>query len=172
MITLGDSAYHKRHIQHLVVEGEIIRGDKIDACLVGTTTDKEVIVAFRGTLMPKPKWSSFLDWLQDFLAFPEPVPGLPGKVHIGFYFAVLSIWNQLLPEVKKQAPNGAPVTVTVMVPLNGAGFGETVAVNCAVFPAVTLVVPGLTAIAKSGTLPAVLNTALAPSSSTAVMMML
>jgi hypothetical protein len=52
--------------------------DKIDGCLVGTSADG-VILAFRGTLMPKLDLPSILDWLQDLLAIPVPVQGLPGQ---------------------------------------------------------------------------------------------
>ena len=85
--------------------------DKIDACLVGTSKDG-VILSFRGTLMPKLTWPSILDWLQDFMAIPVPIHGLPGKVHPGFYAAVKSIWNPMLAEVKKQTAGGSPLIIT------------------------------------------------------------
>lgn len=76
---------------------------KIDACLVGTSGDG-VILAFRGTIMPGLNWPSIYDWLQDFLVVPEAVPGLPGKVHMGFYNSVKAIWNPMLAEVQRQIP--------------------------------------------------------------------
>ncbi len=74
---------------------------KIDAALVGTTTDG-VVVAFRGTIPPGWTINSLLDWLQDFMAEPKAVSGLPGEVHTGFYDAVNAIWSEV------QAAVGTP----------------------------------------------------------------
>ena len=73
----------------------------IDACIVGTNADG-VILAFRGTLMPAFDWPSILDWIQNFLAVTISVPGLPGKVHAGFFLAVTTIWKDVLAEVQAQ----------------------------------------------------------------------
>lgn len=86
---------------------------KINACLVGTTAD-EVILAFRGTLIPKSKndLPAILDWVNDFLAIPVPVPGLPGKVHFGFYESVRMIWGPIVRAVKDQMATGKPLRIT------------------------------------------------------------
>jgi hypothetical protein len=87
--------------------------DLIDACLVGENADGG-IVAFRGTLPPS--WqsqASVLDCLQDLMAEPETQPGLPGKVHTGFYDATSAIIAAVAAEVKRLNPTGSkPVYVT------------------------------------------------------------
>ena len=86
--------------------------ENIDACLVGTTADA-VILSFRGTLPPAPNLPSVLDWLQDFFAVLVERPGLPGKVHEGFYDSVVAIFDQVLAEVKAQvSASGLPLIVT------------------------------------------------------------
>lgn len=89
--------------------------DFIDACLVGTNSDG-VILAFRGTLPPYPiTVPSFLDWMNDLMADPISVPGIPGKVHEGFWDALSSFWTPVLAEVKNQmSANGQnlPLYVT------------------------------------------------------------
>lgn len=93
----------------------IIGGVKdINACIVGTTADG-VVLAFRGTLVPKSKtdWPAILDWVNDFLAFPVPVPGLPGKVHFGFYESVRMIWGPMVKAIKDRMAGGAkPLLIT------------------------------------------------------------
>lgn len=86
---------------------------KINGCLVGTNADG-VILAFRGTLIPKSKndWPAILDWVNDFLAAPVAVPGLPGKVHFGFYESVKAIWSPMLAAVKEQMAGGKPLLIT------------------------------------------------------------
>ncbi len=65
--------------------------DQLNACLVGQNADG-IIVAFRGTLPPDlDDPDSVLDWLQDFFAAPTTGSNVPGKVHSGFYQAVMSI---------------------------------------------------------------------------------
>lgn len=61
----------------------------INACLVGYTAS-QVIVAFRGTL-PASTPDGKIDWFEDFLVEPVHHDPLPGKVHDGFYSAVMSI---------------------------------------------------------------------------------
>lgn len=86
--------------------------ERIDACLVGTSNDG-VILSFRGTLLPSKDLASILDWLQDFLAFPVAVKNLPGKVHLGFYNSVRSVWNKIVPEIKRQMDaSGKPLIIT------------------------------------------------------------
>ena len=59
--------------------------DDIDACLVGTT-DQGVVLAFRGTIPPNiHNQESVLDWIGDLTDNPISVPGMPGKVHEGFW---------------------------------------------------------------------------------------
>jgi hypothetical protein len=87
----------------------LVGGDgtpKINACLVGTAGNA-VVVAFRGTLSSfsgnvAKDWSTFLDWLQDFLAEPVAVNGLPGKVHDGFQKAFFSLWQNAAAEIQAQ----------------------------------------------------------------------
>jgi hypothetical protein len=94
--------------------------DLIDACLVGENADG-VIVAFRGTLPPS--WqsqASVLDWLQDLLCEPESRPGLPGKVHTGFYDATSAIIAAVAAEVKRLNPTGAKKVYVTGHSLGGA----------------------------------------------------
>jgi hypothetical protein len=84
-----------------------VGGDQnINACLVGTAGNA-VVVAFRGTLSGLSAnltndWAVFLDWLQDFLADPVDVDGLPGQVHDGFQKAFVTIWADAAAEVRRQ----------------------------------------------------------------------
>lgn len=79
---------------------------KINACLVGTAGNA-VIVAFRGTLsnfspsLPG-DWSTFTDWIQDFMDEPVDVDGLPGEVHDGFQRAFFSMWPAASAEMLAQ----------------------------------------------------------------------
>ena len=79
---------------------------KVNACLVGTAGNA-VIVAFRGTLTSytgniADDWSTFLDWIQNFLAAPVNVPGLPGKIHGGFQKTFFTLWPAASIEIQKQ----------------------------------------------------------------------
>lgn len=76
--------------------------DDIDACLVGTT-DRGVILAFRGTIPPDiHDQQSLLDWISDLTDEPIAVPGIPGKVHQGFWQALSSLWEPVVNEIKRQ----------------------------------------------------------------------
>lgn len=86
----------------------------INACIVGTTADG-VVLAFRGTLVPKSAndWPAILDWVNDFLAIPLPEPNLPGKVHIGFYESVRMIWRPIVNAIKaRMASSNKPLLIT------------------------------------------------------------
>jgi Lipase (class 3) len=87
--------------------------DKIDAVLVGANPDG-IIVACRGTLPPSlHSTASMLDWLDDFTCEPESAPGLPGKVHTGFYDAVQALIGPVIDHVKQLNPaNTKQVYVT------------------------------------------------------------
>ncbi|MGH6899729.1 MAG: lipase family protein [Geminicoccaceae bacterium] len=78
--------------------------DQIDAVLVGENPDG-IIVACRGTLPPSlHSTASMLDWLDDFTCEPESAPGLPGKVHTGFYDAVHALIGPVIDHVKQLNP--------------------------------------------------------------------
>lgn len=82
----------------VLVAGE----DDIDACLIGTTP-QGVIVAFRGTIPPDIyDQQSLLDWLGDLTDEPIAVPGIPGKVHQGFWEGLSALWEPMVDEIKKQ----------------------------------------------------------------------
>ena len=69
----------------------------IDAALIGEAPDA-IIIAFRGTLAPKPPLTQqiFIDWLNDCDAVLVDDPlGLAGKVHEGFRDALDSFWTPL-----------------------------------------------------------------------------
>lgn len=88
--------------------------DDIDAALVGQNADG-IIVAFRGTLPPS--WqsqASLLDWLQDIIdSEPEARSNVPGKVHTGFYDAVMAIVDSVASYVKTlRGTSTTPVYVT------------------------------------------------------------
>jgi hypothetical protein len=54
-----------------------------------------------------------LDWLDDFTCEPESAPGLPGKVHTGFYDAVQALIGPVIDHVKQLNPaNTKQVYVT------------------------------------------------------------
>jgi hypothetical protein len=48
-----------------------------------------------------------LDWLDDFACEPESAPGLPGKVHTGFYDAVHAVIGPVIDQVKQLNPTSA-----------------------------------------------------------------
>lgn len=75
--------------------------DDIDACLVGQNADG-IIVAFRGTLPPSWKsQASILDWIQDIVDVePTAHNNVPGKVHSGFYDAVMAIIDPVASYIK------------------------------------------------------------------------
>jgi len=76
--------------------------DDIDACLVGTT-DQGVVLAFRGTIPPNiHDQQSLLDWLGDLTDNPIAVPGIPGKVHEGFWQGLSNLWQPMVQEIKQQ----------------------------------------------------------------------
>lgn len=111
----------------------VVGGDKkINAALVGTTSDG-VVVAFRGTIPPWWTIESLLDWLQDFMAEPESVNGLPGKVHTGFYDAVNAIWSSVqttvgttsLPLFITGHSKGGPMASLAAILFKNAGITPT-----------------------------------------------
>ena len=92
--------------------------EQIDAALVGRNGDDGIIVAFRGTIPPvkgvpiSKQLPALLDWIQDiFLIEPEAVPGLPGKVHTGFFNAVSRVWDGIAAEVDRLQDSGKSTPV-------------------------------------------------------------
>jgi len=76
--------------------------DDIDACLVGTT-DRGVVLSFRGTIPPDiHDQQSLLDWISDLTDEPIAAPGIPGKVHAGFWQALSALWEPMVKEIKQQ----------------------------------------------------------------------
>lgn len=80
--------------------------DDIDACLVGTT-DQGVVLAFRGTIPPNiHDQQSVLDWMGDLTDNPIVAPGIPGKVHAGFWQGLSALWEPMVKEIKQQMTAG------------------------------------------------------------------
>jgi len=77
----------------------------INACLVGLNHADGIILAFRGTLPPTnlDVPPQLHDWLQDFEAEPiAPPGGFPPRVrvHKGFWKALGSLWQQIVPTLR------------------------------------------------------------------------
>jgi len=104
--------------------------DDINACLVGTNQDG-VILAFRGTLPPDiHDIQSLIDWMNDFRAEPIAVPGIPGKVHEGFWGSVDSFWTPVLAEVKKQmSADGTTLPLYITGHSKGGGMSPLAAIR-------------------------------------------
>lgn len=84
--------------------------DDINAALVGTNNDG-VIVAFRGTLpLDFHDLTTLLDWLNDLNAEPLAVPGIPGRVHEGFWKSLDSLWDGIAAELERQLEAAGPRT--------------------------------------------------------------
>lgn len=84
----------------------------IEAALVGKTSFG-IVVAFRGTLPPELNWDSALDWIQDFLAFPTDNINLPGEVHEGFLFALMSLADGIYDAITAlDGGNSLPIYIT------------------------------------------------------------
>ncbi len=84
---------------------------EIDACYVAETCDS-IILAFRGTALGRDK-QAFVDWLNNFLAKPVKVDGIPGELHKGFSNSVQRLWDAGFPkEVEKRMATGKPLVVT------------------------------------------------------------
>lgn len=71
----------------------ITRGS--NSCMVGRNIEDGIIVAFRGTMPGAP-----LDWLQNAATRMKNVPSLPGKIHTGFYGAVMQLYIPLVEAIK------------------------------------------------------------------------
>jgi hypothetical protein len=85
----------------------------IDACYVADTDDS-VILAFRGTSFAKPITAQVIfDWIDNFLAEPVEVEGIPGKLHQGFSDSIQRLWKKGFPEeVKKRMGDSKPLIIT------------------------------------------------------------
>lgn len=94
-------------IEYLAPPVAFVAGDDdIDACLVGTT-DQGVVLAFRGTIPPNiHNQESVLDWIGDLTDNPIAVPGIPGKVHEGFWQGLSNLWEPMVKEIKQQMTVG------------------------------------------------------------------
>jgi hypothetical protein len=79
------------------------RDEKINACLVGTTTDG-VVLAFRGTLSSDGpgQEQTIRDWINDLDAELVCGDGLPGLVHAGFW----GWWTACGPPLRLKRRNG------------------------------------------------------------------
>ena len=119
-------------VGYTAVPVPFVAGDEdIDACLVGTNGDG-VILAFRGTLPPYPVTvASLLDWMSDFNADPISVPGIPGKVHQGFWDDLSLLWEPVLAEVKKQmSANGQHLPLYISGHSKGGALASLAAMRC------------------------------------------
>ena len=84
---------------------------EIDACYVADTADS-VILAFRGTSLGTDQ-QAFVDWLNNFLAKPVEIDGIPGELHDGFSDSVQRLWDQgFQNEVEKRMAGGKPLIIT------------------------------------------------------------
>ncbi len=106
--------------------------EDIDAALVGTNADG-VIVAFRGTLpLNLQDLDTLLDWLNDLNAEPITVPGLPGKVHEGFWGSLSSLWDGVAAEVqRRRAASGATLPVYITGHSKGGAMAHLAAMRFA-----------------------------------------
>jgi hypothetical protein len=87
---------------------------KMDACYVGETTDN-VILAFRGTStdFKDTPIRVIADWLNDFLAKPIEIEGIPGQLHEGFTSSVERLWDKgFSQEVQERIKGGKNLIVT------------------------------------------------------------
>ena len=91
-----------------------------------------MILAFRGTLPPVPVTvASFLDWMNDLMADPIAVPGIPGKVHQGFWDALSLLWEPVLAEVKKQmSASGKSLPLYISGHSKGGAMASLSAMRC------------------------------------------
>ena len=88
--------------------------EEIDACYVADTPDS-VILAFRGTafLDEGQEEQAIIDWLNNFMARPIEVSGIPGKLHQGFVGSVERLWAEGFPtEVQNRMAGGKPLVIT------------------------------------------------------------
>lgn len=104
--------------------------DDIDACLVGTT-DRGVVLAFRGTIPPNiHDQSSMLDWISDLTDEPTAVPGIPGKVHDGFWQDLSGLWEPIVKEIKRQMYNsGTPLPLYITGHSKGGALSSLAALR-------------------------------------------
>lgn len=65
----------------------------IDACYVGENAEY-VILGFRGTALGDGEQQAIIDWVNNFLAKPVTVDGIPGKLHQGFSNSVDRLWEK------------------------------------------------------------------------------
>ena len=91
----------------------VVTSSQIEACLIGKTKS-EIIVAFRGTLPPAWTWDSLFDWIQNiFLAEPKAYDYIPGKVHSGFHFALMSLADDVVQAIHNLDPSHSlPLYIT------------------------------------------------------------
>ncbi|MBV9673039.1 MAG: lipase family protein [Verrucomicrobia bacterium] len=83
-------------------------------------SQQEIIVAFRGTVVPKNQstdWPDLSNWMTDFEALQTPFTtyfGGPevGQVHKGFIEALFGVWPSLLDAVKQFQDSGQTLWVT------------------------------------------------------------
>lgn len=102
---------------------------KMDACYVGET-DHDIILAFRGTAIDfkEAPVKVIADWLNDFMAKPIEVEGIPGELHEGFTSSVERLWEKgFAKEIQERMKGGKNLIVT------GYSKGAAVAPIAAVF---------------------------------------
>lgn len=109
---------------------EFIAGTaKMDACYVGETAN-DIILAFRGTSIDfkEAPVKVIADWLNDFMAKPIEIEGIPGELHKGFTSSVERLWEKGFDkEVQDRMKGGKNLIVT------GYSKGAAVAPIAAVF---------------------------------------
>lgn len=104
--------------------------DDIDACLVGTT-DQGVVLAFRGTIPPDiHDQQSLLDWISDLSDAPIAAPGIPGKVHEGFWQGLSALWEPMVKEIKQQMHgSGQPLPLYITGHSKGGALSSLAALR-------------------------------------------
>ena len=67
---------------------------EIDSCYVADgDAGKSVILAFRGTSLGDGDGQALIDWINNFMAKPVPVEGIPGELHQGFSDSLQRLWE-------------------------------------------------------------------------------
>lgn len=86
--------------------------DDIDSCYIADAGDM-ILLAFRGTITFHKRYRIQWDWIDDFLAKPVEVTGIPGKLHQGFSNSIERLWEQgFAEEVTKRLTAGKSLYIT------------------------------------------------------------
>jgi hypothetical protein len=94
-----------------VTQCEVSGDDGISAVLVGET-EREIIVAYRGTepFDSTDRARMVLDWIHDAIDFLVTAPDVPGSVHKSFSHQTNTLWSWVEAQVKSLPPKPLHVT--------------------------------------------------------------